>query len=1219
MSDQENVLDALKGDKKAYGRLVDSYQGVVFAVALNITGNYSDSQDIVQEVFITAYQKLRTLSKPSNFNKWLYTIAKRVSYSFLRKKKRTPNSTVEKIDIAKIKAQALTAAQEYAHKEFNALVWKQVHNLPRKSREAILLYYIEGFSIKKAAAFLSITESAMQSRLKIARKRIRQNLDEKLEAELRHYRPSQKSRNYILAALPAGGVPKIGLLTSLATKGALTMAAISAKKIAIIAAAIVIATISTITIINRTPTPGPVVPPVVENDEQAGDKKRVVEKESAHIEDAGAVYSIQGRVQDDENNPVGDAVIKLYASTKPDSPVFKTTSDFNGSFELKELENDHAYILLAEHEDYYAELVNDIDSSTPNISIIFKTSVTITGLVVNYDEMPVQEATIELITSPDAKLGSGEIKHIRTARSGIDGKFIILNVVPGQHSASASADNYLSSNPVILEVGAPRTPIKAILLVLKSPSTVSGIVVDEEFNPVAKAEFLVLNNSFKRKYGVAAHRESRGNPSLALQSIGGQTDLLLPTQKTGVDGKFALTFTGKGYYQIYALHPDYGPSTPYDVTINGNEIFKDITLVLSSEKASIFGNVMDENRQKIVDAKVRTVWIWNMDYDRNYDVPYLFLEMFFYDHQLNNNNMRTDENGEFNLTPSMFGTYQITISKKSYIPYETEKFAVDENHTDQEFEIILSRAHKISGKIYSKPQVPLSEIPDQTIGLSVALTRPDKEPIYRRGMGFDLKKDGSFVINNIPEGMYELLFNLNLGENSFRHVVKNVAAGTSDLEVVLINNPAKITGKIIDGGSYLPIQDFTLKFTSYLDVPAFRNIPYYSTVSLVRNISSTEGTLAIDDIPQGTYSKILISATDYSSIEMTDVELKAGEIKELGEIKLYKGVDISGKVVSAWDGSPIQGAEIIHSKTKVVSEEDGTFVLPNIPAKEISLEVLHPAYARKIEKIKIDSASSGMEHVIQLSKQAAAIHGTVKRPDGTPLPDFEVQMFIAGRFLVWTDEDGAYYAESLPVGKENRIVCGHHTRTIALEDGQDMELDFVIPKGHTLSGKIVDKSLGPMKMEVYIRPPNSDYRDRVCIYAHTNNSGEFSVPKIPEGQYILTFHIYVGTAGKPVWAYQYSQIIEITDKDMELNVITETSLFSGKLVDFNGIPLSRLMAIEPINNPDCKYTGHSKDDGTFDYGRIPPGKYNMFVDNVFVKNIEIPAGKDLTDLKIRVD
>ena len=57
---------------------------MVFAVALNLTGNYADSEDVVQETFLRAYEKLRTLSDPSRFPAWLYRIARRAALRFLR-------------------------------------------------------------------------------------------------------------------------------------------------------------------------------------------------------------------------------------------------------------------------------------------------------------------------------------------------------------------------------------------------------------------------------------------------------------------------------------------------------------------------------------------------------------------------------------------------------------------------------------------------------------------------------------------------------------------------------------------------------------------------------------------------------------------------------------------------------------------------------------------------------------------------------------------------------------------------------------------------------------------------------------------------------------------------------------------------------------------------------------------------------------------------------
>lgn len=82
--DVETIRQTLRGNRDAYGALVDNYKGMVFAVALNITGSYSDSEDVVQEAFLQAYQKLRSLSNPAKFASWLYTITKRIALRFLQ-------------------------------------------------------------------------------------------------------------------------------------------------------------------------------------------------------------------------------------------------------------------------------------------------------------------------------------------------------------------------------------------------------------------------------------------------------------------------------------------------------------------------------------------------------------------------------------------------------------------------------------------------------------------------------------------------------------------------------------------------------------------------------------------------------------------------------------------------------------------------------------------------------------------------------------------------------------------------------------------------------------------------------------------------------------------------------------------------------------------------------------------------------------------------------
>ena len=88
--DLEQVSKAIRGDREAYGRLVDAYQGMAFAVALNLTGNYNDSLDVIQDAFIQAYRKLSQLSDPSRFGSWLYTITRRVALRCLQERHKIP-------------------------------------------------------------------------------------------------------------------------------------------------------------------------------------------------------------------------------------------------------------------------------------------------------------------------------------------------------------------------------------------------------------------------------------------------------------------------------------------------------------------------------------------------------------------------------------------------------------------------------------------------------------------------------------------------------------------------------------------------------------------------------------------------------------------------------------------------------------------------------------------------------------------------------------------------------------------------------------------------------------------------------------------------------------------------------------------------------------------------------------------------------------------------
>ena len=88
LSDEALINRCLNGDDGAFGFIVDKYKGVVHALAYRKTGNYHDAEDIAQETFLKAYQKLSTLKHPSRLAGWLYVICANCCCGWLRKHRR---------------------------------------------------------------------------------------------------------------------------------------------------------------------------------------------------------------------------------------------------------------------------------------------------------------------------------------------------------------------------------------------------------------------------------------------------------------------------------------------------------------------------------------------------------------------------------------------------------------------------------------------------------------------------------------------------------------------------------------------------------------------------------------------------------------------------------------------------------------------------------------------------------------------------------------------------------------------------------------------------------------------------------------------------------------------------------------------------------------------------------------------------------------------------
>ncbi len=168
------INKCLDGDSAAFGFLVDKYKASVYAWAYSRLRNFHDAEDISQEVFIKAYQKLHTLKRWDNFLAWLYAITSNKCKNFIRSKCNRPDREfVEDQDASIFDPPSLNSYQD-------GLVRESLHealdSLPETYQEVLTLYYLGGMSSKEIAQFLGTSPDTVRQRLSRARAKLKKEM-----------------------------------------------------------------------------------------------------------------------------------------------------------------------------------------------------------------------------------------------------------------------------------------------------------------------------------------------------------------------------------------------------------------------------------------------------------------------------------------------------------------------------------------------------------------------------------------------------------------------------------------------------------------------------------------------------------------------------------------------------------------------------------------------------------------------------------------------------------------------------------------------------------------------------------------------------------------------------------------------------------------------------------------------------------------------------------
>lgn len=168
------IQRCLNGEPEAYGFLVDKYKESVYAFAYSKLGNFHDAEDVTQEVFIKAYQKLHDLRRWDSFHAWIYSITSNICKNWLRTRLNRPdNSFIEDEDPQIIQKCSL---KNYREDSISELVKECLSSLPEIHRQELTLFYLGGMSTKEIAEFLGISPNTVIQRLHRARLQLREEM-----------------------------------------------------------------------------------------------------------------------------------------------------------------------------------------------------------------------------------------------------------------------------------------------------------------------------------------------------------------------------------------------------------------------------------------------------------------------------------------------------------------------------------------------------------------------------------------------------------------------------------------------------------------------------------------------------------------------------------------------------------------------------------------------------------------------------------------------------------------------------------------------------------------------------------------------------------------------------------------------------------------------------------------------------------------------------------
>ena len=180
VEDRKLIERAQRGDKEAFATLVQRYHRNIYSLAYRMTGNREDAMDVTQEVLLRAFRAIEAFQPDRPFLPWIYRITWNICADRGRKIGRTPAE--ESIDDGNSGASRLASSapgpdREFEKQEAARVLREAIDQLADGYRDLIILFHLEGLSIREISDVTDMKETVIKNRLYRGRQMLKKILE----------------------------------------------------------------------------------------------------------------------------------------------------------------------------------------------------------------------------------------------------------------------------------------------------------------------------------------------------------------------------------------------------------------------------------------------------------------------------------------------------------------------------------------------------------------------------------------------------------------------------------------------------------------------------------------------------------------------------------------------------------------------------------------------------------------------------------------------------------------------------------------------------------------------------------------------------------------------------------------------------------------------------------------------------------------------------------